>query len=57
MLVLAALFFYGGEVIHDFSWVLLVGIVIGTYSSIFIAAPLVVEWEERAAVREARRAA
>jgi preprotein translocase SecF subunit len=57
MFVLIALFFYGGEVIHDFSWVLMVGIGIGTYSSIFIAAPLVVEWEERTAMREAQRAA
>ena len=57
MFVLIALFFYGGDVIHDFSWVLMVGIIIGTYSSIFIAAPLVVEWEERTAMREAQRAA
>lgn len=39
-LVLIALFFFGGEVIHDFSFALLIGVIIGTYSSIFVASPL-----------------
>jgi len=39
-LVLVALFFFGGSAIHDFSFALLIGIIIGTYSSIFIASPL-----------------
>ena len=39
-LVLVALFIYGGSAIHDFSFALLVGIGVGTYSSIFIASPL-----------------
>lgn len=39
-LVLAALFFSGGSAIHTFSFALLVGVFIGTYSSIFIASPL-----------------
>ncbi len=39
-MVLAALFFYGGSAIHDFSLALLLGVVVGTYSSIFIASPL-----------------
>jgi preprotein translocase subunit SecF len=39
ILVLVALFFLGGEVIHNFSIVLLFGVVFGTYSSIFIASP------------------
>lgn len=39
-LVLAALVFFGGPAIHDFSFALLVGIFVGTYSSIFIASPL-----------------
>jgi preprotein translocase subunit SecF len=38
--VLIALFFFGGEVIHDFSFALLIGVVIGTYSSVFVASPL-----------------
>ncbi|RLD14762.1 MAG: protein translocase subunit SecF [Caldiserica bacterium] len=41
LLVVLALFFFGGEVIHDFSITLLFGIIIGTYSSIFIASPIV----------------
>jgi preprotein translocase SecF subunit len=41
------LYFIGGPVIHDFAFALIVGIVIGTYSSIFIAAPLVVDWHRR----------
>jgi len=41
ILVLVVLFFLGGPVIHDFSFALLVGVIVGTYSSIFIASPLV----------------
>jgi len=46
-LVLLALFFSGGEVIHDFSFALLFGVVVGSYSTIAIATPLVYEWELR----------
>ena len=48
LMVVAALFFLGGEIIHDFSFALLVGVVIGTYSSIFIASVFLVYWESRA---------
>ena len=48
LLVVAALFFLGGEIIHDFSFALLVGVVIGTYSSIFIASVFLVYWDSRA---------
>ncbi|TLS66174.1 protein translocase subunit SecF [Mariprofundus erugo] len=40
VLVVAALFFFGGEVIHDFAFALLAGILVGTYSSIYIASPI-----------------
>jgi len=40
LLVVACLFVLGGEVIHDFSFALLVGVVVGTYSSIYIASPI-----------------
>ncbi|KGA93698.1 protein translocase subunit SecF [Leptospirillum ferriphilum] len=40
VLVLVALFFFGGPVIHDFSLALLLGVVIGTFASIFVASPL-----------------
>lgn len=39
-----AIFLFGGEVIHDFSLALLIGIVVGTYSSIFVVSPIVYDW-------------
>ena len=45
-LVCISLFFLGGEVLRGFSFVMIIGIIVGTYSSIFIAAPLVIVWEE-----------
>ncbi|TDJ53840.1 MAG: protein translocase subunit SecF [Nitrospina sp.] len=53
LMVVAALFFLGGEIIHDFSFALLVGVVIGTYSSIFIASVFLVYWESRAHPKKA----
>lgn len=41
MFVVLALFFKGGTVIHDFAITLIIGIVVGTYSSIFVASPIV----------------
>lgn len=46
VLVLLALFFFGGETIHYFALALIIGISIGTYSSIFLASPLLVVWQE-----------
>jgi preprotein translocase subunit SecF len=43
-----ALFLFGGEIIHGFSLVLVIGVIIGTYSSFAIASPLVLYWENRA---------
>ncbi len=56
-IVVIVLFFMGGEVLRPFSFVMMVGIIIGTYSSIFIAAPLVVVWEEWKQKRSARKPA
>ena len=42
ILVLISLFFFGGGVIHDFAFAMLVGVFVGTYSSIFIASPIVI---------------
>lgn len=53
LLVVVALFFLGGEIIHDFSFALLVGVVIGTYSSIFIASVFLLHWESRAHPKKA----
>jgi len=44
VLVLVALFFFGGEVIHDFSFALLVGVIVGNYSSIFVASSILLVW-------------
>lgn len=46
-LATAALFFFGGDVIHDFAFALLMGIIVGVYSSVFVASPIVVLWGER----------
>ena len=46
LLVLTALFLFGGDSIHYFSLALIVGIVAGTYSSIFLAAPLLATWQD-----------
>jgi len=46
-LVVAALFLLGGEVIHDFAFTLLAGILIGTYSSIYIASPVMLSLHGR----------
>jgi preprotein translocase subunit SecF len=46
-----AIFIAGGEVIHDFALALLIGMIVGTYSSWFIASSIIVEWEKRAPKR------
>jgi SecD/SecF fusion protein len=43
-MTLLSLFLFGGSVIHDFALALLLGVVVGTYSSIFIASPIVTLW-------------
>ncbi len=42
--VIVALYFFGGEVINDFAFTMLVGVVSGTYSTVYIAAPVLVDW-------------
>jgi preprotein translocase subunit SecF len=46
LIVVLALFILGGGVIHDFTFALLVGIAVGTYSSIYVASPILLLWEE-----------
>ena len=43
--VLAVLFFLGGDVMHDFAFAMLVGVISGVYSTVYIASPLVLAWE------------
>lgn len=52
ILVIVSLFVLGGEVIRPFAFTLLIGFIVGTYSSIYIAAPIVL-WMERAPARRA----
>lgn len=47
-LAAVALFLFGGEVIHDFAFALVIGIIVATYSSIFVASPIVALWERKA---------
>jgi preprotein translocase subunit SecF len=44
LLTSISLFFFGGEVLHDFSLAMIVGVLIGTYSSVFVASPIVLLW-------------
>ncbi len=45
LLALLAILFFGGPVIRDFSFTIFIGMFIGTYSSIFVASPLVYQWK------------
>jgi preprotein translocase subunit SecF len=45
-LTVLALFLFGGPVLHSFSFALVVGIIVGTYSSIFIASPILIFWQD-----------
>ena len=47
LVVVIALFVLGGGIIHDFAFALLVGIVVGTYSSIYVASPILLSWQGR----------
>ncbi len=47
LVVVGTLFIFGGQVLHSLSLALVIGILIGTYSSVFVASPFVVEWEAR----------
>jgi preprotein translocase subunit SecF len=44
VIVLIPLVLFGGDVLHDFSIALLMGVIVGTYSSIFVASPILVVW-------------
>jgi preprotein translocase subunit SecF len=51
-LTVIALFLFGGPVLHGFSFALVVGIIIGTYSSVFVASPIVLFWHNWADTRK-----
>ncbi len=47
LIVVIVLFIFGGGVIHDFAFAMLVGVVVGTYSSVFLASPIILMLESR----------
>ena len=56
LLVIVVLYIWGGQAIHAFAFTMLVGVLVGTFSSIFIAAPLLCRMDRLDALREARAA-
>jgi len=54
LLPVVSLFFFGGETLRDFAFALIVGTLSGTYSSVFIAAPVLSHWKQREPVYRAR---
>ena len=55
LMPIIALMVFGGETLRDFAFALMVGVFSGAYSSIFIAAPVLVEWKEREPLYRRRR--
>ena len=47
LVVLLSLFILGGGIIHDFAFAMIVGVLIGTYSSVFVASPILLIWQKR----------
>lgn len=46
LVVVGTLFVMGGSIIHDFAFALIVGVLVGTYSSIYVASPILLAWQE-----------
>ena len=55
LMVVLILFFFGGAVIHDFTFALIVGLISGTYSTVYIASPVVIFWERKISGRHKGR--
>ncbi len=51
LVVVVTLFILGGGIIHDFAFALLVGVLIGTYSSIYVASPILLAWQRKSSAR------
>jgi preprotein translocase subunit SecF len=47
LFVVVTLYLLGGGIIHDFAFALIVGVAIGTYSSLYVASPILLTWEQR----------
>jgi preprotein translocase subunit SecF len=55
-MVVLALFVFGGEVIHGFAFAMLVGVIAGVYSTVFIASPILISWHAYAQRHQTHRA-
>ena len=47
LFVVVTLYLFGGGIIHDFAFALIIGVITGTYSSIFVASPILLAWQSR----------
>ena len=56
LLTALSLFLFGGQVLNGFSFALVVGIIVGTYSSVFIASPILIFWQNFVDARGSRHA-
>jgi preprotein translocase subunit SecF len=54
MMVVLILFFFGGPVIHDFTSAMIVGLISGTYSTVYIASPIVLLWHNHITIKRKR---
>jgi preprotein translocase subunit SecF len=54
LLAIACLLIFGGEVLRSFSFALFVGVIVGTYSSVFVASPILLWWQDLAGARAGR---
>jgi len=54
--VALSLFFFGGAVLHDFAFTIIIGVFTGTFSSVFVASPIILEWINWEKRREAKKA-
>jgi preprotein translocase subunit SecF len=54
LLTALSLFLFGGRVLHGFSFALVVGIVVGTYSSVFVASPILIFWQNLVEARKGK---
>ena len=52
LMVVVALFVLGGGIIHDFAFAMIVGVFVGTYSSIYVASPIIIALQERSRSRK-----
>jgi preprotein translocase subunit SecF len=54
LMVVVVLFLFGGTTLHNMVFALMMGVIVGTYSSIFVASPVLIEWQAKMALRAAK---